>query len=557
MVARALARSMTGPRLLRHRASTPAHSLAAGASAQSLPGDLLLQTCRRVYAVGLVSGALWTVSLVINSLMGRLGGRPAVLEAIWPWPGVPIALLGIALAASLSWLARRLRHRPQLLLDLSAGYLVLNCLLTGILTQWLPPAITPRVSWLCILILIYPAIVPMSPRRTLLVAAVAASMEPLALGISALRGVPVDMSLVYLMWSFLPSYLCAVMAVVPARIIRGLGQQVRRARELGSYRLEEVLGKGGMGEVYRASHQLLARPAAVKLIRPEVLGESAPDRARVILERFRREAQASAALRSPHTIDLYDFGAAQDGTFFLVMELLEGIDVDLLVERFGPQSSERTAHLLIQACHSLEEARQRGLIHRDIKPSNIFTCRMGLEVDFVKVLDFGLVKAQGEEFRNDVLLTAPNATAGTPAFIAPEVAQGEAAIDHRVDIYALGCVAYWLLTGQLVFSARQPLQQLLQHISATPAPPSSRIELPIPPAMDELVLACLAKRPADRPASAAELARRLAAAAGPDPWSQERARAWWDRHHPEEACPAPAWCDGLTLTKAVGSEWAL
>ncbi len=548
---------MTGPRLLRHRASTPAHSLAAGASAQSLPGDLLLQTCRRVYAVGLVSGALWTVSLVINSLMGRLGGRPAVLEAIWPWPGVPIALLGIALAASLSWLARRLRHRPQLLLDLSAGYLVLNCLLTGILTQWLPPAITPRVSWLCILILIYPAIVPMSPRRTLLVAAVAASMEPLALGISALRGVPVDTSLVYLMWSFLPSYLCAVMAVVPARIIRGLGQQVRRARELGSYRLEEVLGKGGMGEVYRASHQLLARPAAVKLIRPEVLGESAPDRARVILERFRREAQASAALRSPHTIDLYDFGAAQDGTFFLVMELLEGIDVDLLVERFGPQSPERTAHLLIQACHSLEEAHQRGLIHRDIKPSNIFTCRMGLEVDFVKVLDFGLVKAQGEEFRNDVLLTAPNATAGTPAFIAPEVAQGEAAIDHRVDIYALGCVAYWLLTGQLVFSARQPLQQLLQHISATPAPPSSRIELPIPPAMDELVLACLAKRPADRPASAAELARRLAAAAGPDPWSQERARAWWDRHHPEEACPAPAWCDGLTLTKAVGSEWAL
>ncbi len=548
---------MTSPRLLRHRASTPAHSPATGVSGQSLPGDMLLQTCRRVYAVGLVSGGLWTVSLLINSLMDRLGGRPAVLEAIWPWPGVPIALTGIVLAATLSWLARRLRHRPQLLLDLSAGYLILNCLFTGILTQWLPPAISPRVSWLCILILIYPAIVPMSPRRTLLVAAVAASMEPLALGLTALRGVPVDTSLVYLLWSFLPSYLCAVMAVVPARIIRGLGQQVRRARELGSYRLEEVLGKGGMGEVYRASHQLLARPAAVKIIRPEVLGESAPERARVILERFRREAQASAALRSPHTIDLYDFGAAQDGTFFLVMELLEGIDVDLLVERFGPQSPERTAHLLIQACHSLEEAHQRGLIHRDIKPSNIFTCRMGLEVDFVKVLDFGLVKAQGEEFRNDVLLTAPNATAGTPAFIAPEVAQGDAGIDHRVDIYALGCVAYWLLTGQLVFSARQPMQQLLQHVSATPAPPSSRIELPIPPAMDELVLACLAKRPADRPASAAELARRLAAAVGPEPWSQERARAWWDRHHPEEACPAPAWCDGLTLTRAVGSEWEL
>ncbi|MFN8648246.1 MAG: serine/threonine-protein kinase [Gemmatimonadales bacterium] len=548
---------MTSPRLLRRRASTPAQVLGTGASAQSLPGDLLLQTCRRVYAVGVVSGGLWTVSLAVNLLMDRVGGRPAALGAIWPWPGAPIALTGIALASVLAMLARQLRHRPQLLLDLSAGFLVLNCLLTGILTQWLPPVVSPRVSWLCILILIYPAIVPMTPRRTLAVASLAASMEPLALGITAWRGVPVDTGLVYLTWSFLPSYLCAVLAVVPARIIRGLGQQVRRARELGSYRLEELLGKGGMGEVYRASHQMLARPAAVKLIRPEVLGDSAPDRARVIMERFRREAQASAALRSPHTIDLYDFGAAQDGTFFLVMELLEGIDVDLLVERFGPQSPERTAHLLIQACHSLEEAHQRGLIHRDIKPSNIFTCRMGLEVDFVKVLDFGLVKAQGEELRSDVMLTAPNATAGTPAFIAPEVAQGESEIDHRVDIYALGCVAYWLLTGQLVFSARQPMQQLLQHISATPAPPSSRIELPIPPAMDELVLACLAKRPADRPASAAELARRLAAAVGPEPWSQERARAWWDRHHPEEACPVPTWCDGITLTKAIGSEWQL
>jgi serine/threonine-protein kinase len=295
----------------------------------------------------------------------------------------------------------------------------------------------------------------------------------------------------------------------------------------------------------------------VKLIRSEVLLRSEPDHARVLIERFRREAQASASLRSPHTISLYDFGVAQDGTFFLVMEMLEGIDLETLVQRFGPQPADRTAHLLRQACESLAEAHSRGLVHRDIKPSNIFVCRMGLAVDFVKVLDFGLVKALDDGEKQEVLLTAPNATAGTPAYIAPEVVLGKSAIDHRVDIYALGCVAYWLLTGRLVFEASNAMQVMIQHANTPPVPPSARVELEIPPAVDDVVLACLAKDPTDRPASAAELATRLSAAVTGPAWSQDLALRWWERHRPESVRPVPTHAGGLTLEKTLGPGWTL
>jgi serine/threonine-protein kinase len=546
---------MAFQRQLHRRTSTPVQTspVSQGSgSGQSLPSDVIQQTCRRVYAVGLLGSGLWAFALVANSLVARLMGHPAVIEELWPYPGVPISTIGLATSLLMVYLAVRLRHRPQLLLGVSSGFLVLTCLLAAILTQWVPPLITPRISWLCIMILSFPAIVLTTPARTLWVSLLAASMEPLALGLANLRGVTFAHTAFFYIWDFLPTYLCAFIAVVPAKIFRGLGQQVKRARELGSYRLEGLLGKGGMGEVYRASHQMLARPAAVKLIRSEVLGSSAPDDARVIIERFRREGQAAASLRSPHTISLYDFGVAQDGTFFLVMELLDGLDLQSLVERFGPQPADRAAYLLGQVCHSLEEAHSRGLIHRDIKPSNIFTCRMGLAVDFVKVLDFGLVKARGDRDRNEPLLTAPDSTAGTPAYISPEVVRGDAVVDHRVDIYAVGCVAYWLLTGRLVFEAPNAMQLLFQHAERAPVPPSERVELEIPPALDALVLACLAKRPEDRPASAGELARRLRAAVVGEGWTEERAQRWWQRHRPDLVRPAPTSCE-LTLTKELDS----
>jgi serine/threonine protein kinase len=289
----------------------------------------------------------------------------------------------------------------------------------------------------------------------------------------------------------------------------------------------------------------------VKLIRSEIIGSSTPSAARVIVERFRREAEAAASLRSPHTISLYDFGVAQDGTFFLVMEMLDGLDLETLVERFGPLPPDRAVYLLRQACESLAEAHARGLVHRDIKPSNIFTCRLGLAVDFVKVLDFGLVKAMGDGGRESTLLTAPDSTTGTPAYIAPETVRGDRVPDHRVDIYTLGCVGYWLLTGRLVFQAANAIQLMYQHANAVPVPPSQRSELEIPPALDRVILACLAKLPEDRPQTASELSRLLAGAVQPDGWTEERAHRWWDRHHPEAAGLQPDDTGRRMLTKTM------
>jgi eukaryotic-like serine/threonine-protein kinase len=321
-------------------------------------------------------------------------------------------------------------------------------------------------------------------------------------------------------------------AYMGARVVYRLGREVAAARELGSYRLEERLGEGGMGEVWRARHRLLARPAAIKLIRASLTGNGKAGVSDALMQRFEREAQVIARLRSPHTVDLFDFGVAENGAFYYVMELLEGLDADTLVRRFGPVPAERAIFLLCQVCHSLSEAESCGLVHRDIKPANIFVCRYGEDCDFVKVLDFGLVRAFGESGEAGPALTRENVVHGTPAFIAPEQALGRASLDSRVDIYAIGCVGYWLLTRQLVFTAENSMGLLLHHIHTQPTPPSARTELPIPPALDSLILACLAKNPADRPQSAGELSRRLGEIGGARVWNADRAREWWAKHQP-------------------------
>ncbi|MBA3443783.1 MAG: serine/threonine protein kinase [Gemmatimonadales bacterium] len=543
---------MNSRRLLGRRPSTPGRIPGSSSPDRSLPSDLMIQTCRRVGIVSIVFGSIWAFMTVMNNFVIRLISER--MDTLYPFPGNLVGGAGVASSVAMVYLARRIGHKPQLLIDLGSGYLVLQCLLISVLTHWIPIPLVPRVSWVCIAILIYPAIVPNTPRKTLVVSLVAASTEPLAMALSMLRGIEFLGGWLYVLWTSVPNFICAFLVVVPVQIIHGLGQQVRRARELGSYRLEEPLGKGGMGEVFRATHQMLARPAAVKLIRPEILGSSSPGAARVIIQRFRREAEAAASLRSPHTISLYDFGVANDGTFFFVMELLDGLDLETLVERFGPLPPERCVHLLRQVCDSLHEAHTRGLVHRDIKPSNIFTCRLGLEVDFVKVLDFGLVKAVDEGGREATLLTAPDSTTGTPAYIAPEMVRGDRVADHRVDIYTLGCVAYWLMTGRLVFQAPNAIQLMYQHANAIPVPPSKLSEFEVPAALDHVILDCLAKFPEERPQSAAELSRRLLAALPELAWTGELAQRWWDRHHPEAARPGQTDSQRI-LTKTMEAMW--
>jgi serine/threonine protein kinase len=313
-------------------------------------------------------------------------------------------------------------------------------------------------------------------------------------------------------------------------VVYGLGREVAAARELGSYRLEEKLGQGGMGEVWRARHRLLARTAAIKLIRPWSGADGGVGVSAEAMRRFEREAQATARLHSPHTVALFDFGIADDGAFYYVMELLDGVDTDTLVRRFGPIPFDRAIYLLGQVCHSLSEAESCGLVHRDVKPANIFLCRYGEDYDFVKVLDFGLVKGLDDAVDIESPLTRANTIHGTPAFMAPEQALGNSHLDGRVDIYALGCVACWLLTGELVFTGDTPMAILMQHAQTPPAPLSARTELRIPSQLDALVLSCLSKDPADRPQTAKELLRKLIEIDGSGAWTPERARDWWQLH---------------------------
>ncbi|HET7504104.1 MAG TPA: protein kinase, partial [Kofleriaceae bacterium] len=317
-----------------------------------------------------------------------------------------------------------------------------------------------------------------------------------------------------------------------------------RARELGSYRLVARLGAGGMGEVWRAEHRLLARSAAIKLIRPEALHD--PRSVEEIHERFRREAQTLASMRSRHTIAIYDYGVTELGVFYYVMELLDGLDLESLVGQYGAQPPARVIPLLIQACASLAEAHDAGLLHRDIKPPNLYLCRAADEVDIVKLLDFGIVqtvaeppaprasgdaRALGAPPRIDGTpkLTQIGAMLGTPGFMAPEQILGMQ-LDGRADLYALGCCAWWLLTGHEVFARDLADARLLHTHIYEPAPRlSEHMTTRCPPALEQVIAACLAKDAADRPRDARDLAARLRAIEIPaeDVWTAERATAWW------------------------------
>jgi hypothetical protein len=517
----------------------------------ALPRDILESARIRVRIACLVVAGLWTYVLVMNLIVYRALGTPPLSNGMtWQTPQTVLSAIGLVIAIATAWWVNSMSDRPALAIDVGLAFEVVTAFFVALVTEWTPRTSTTTVSWICLLVLLYPAIAPATPAKTLMAALAAATLDVLAVAFAVLRGVPFHPTVYEAMWLFLPLYVCALLAVVPATVIRGLGRQVRKAREVGSYILEERLGIGGMGEVYRATHRLLARPAAVKLITPAALNSGRPGSDRIVIERFRREAEAAATLRSPHTIELYDFGVADDGTFYYVMELLEGLDLEKLVKRFGPVSPARAVHLLLQACESLGEAHERGLVHRDLKPSNLFVCRMGLAVDYVKVLDFGLVKSDSPSGAKQVRLTAVDSISGTPAFMAPEMINGEDVVGPPADVYALGCVIYWLLTGKYVFEAPNPTAMLMRHLTFAPEPPSASAPTPIPPALDALVLACLSKDPLARPANAVALQRRLAESEEASGWTEEMAREWWSANMSEPLPPDPQPDTGQLATVA-------
>ncbi|NKB88880.1 MAG: protein kinase [Acidobacteria bacterium] len=307
------------------------------------------------------------------------------------------------------------------------------------------------------------------------------------------------------------------------------------ARADNLYDLREQIGEGGMGEVWLAEHKTLARPAAIKIVRPDLLADGSSTAGAQAVKRFAREAQATAGLRSPNTVEIYDFGVTGEGVFYYVMEYLDGFDLGTLVERHGPLPVSRAVHLLRQACESLEDAHQHALIHRDIKPANIFACRLGTANDFVKVLDFGLVKDQRPTEMTQ--LTVDGLTTGTPAYMAPEMALQNGDVGPTTDVYALGCVAYWLVTGKLVFDDTTPVAMIVSHVKNEPEPPSARTELPIPAELDAIILRCLAKDPADRYPGMQALADALDNLQLSDSWDRGHARDWWAMHRPDSTLP--------------------
>jgi len=503
----------------------------------SLPTDLLGQSVARLRILALLYAFVFFMASIFPMLVVPADLRMFLSGfAHWGPPLIAIAMaLLVAAVLGLKRLSLASAMTIGLIFEIAGGYGIAVAEYTDPMVDL--HARAAGLSWVAVWTVLFTIVVPTRPRRALLAALVTVSSVPVLAGLVMAYGHPAfrpDPGQ-FFFWFVFPYLLVVAMAYVGSRVVYQLGTEVKRARELGSYQLEEKLGEGGMGEVWRAKHRMLARPAAIKLIRPSLAGSGgAGSVSGEALRRFEREAQVIARLRSPHTVELFDFGVAADGAFYYVMELLDGLDAHTLLRRFGPTPPERAVFLLRQVCHSLSEAEACGLVHRDIKPANIFLCRYGEDYDFVKVLDFGIVKRLREGAPADLLRTSENAVQGTPAFMAPEQALGTE-VDARTDIYATGCVAYWLLTGQFVFTADTPMGLLMQHVQARPAPPSTRTDQPVPAALDQLVLSCLAKDPAERPQSARELSAGLAEIEGANGWTQDRARTWWKVHATERA----------------------
>lgn len=311
---------------------------------------------------------------------------------------------------------------------------------------------------------------------------------------------------------------------------RRLSEMELKLKQLGQYTLEEKIGEGGMGVVYRARHALMRRDTAVKLLLPARADAAA-------IARFEREVCLTCQLTHPSTIQVYDYGHTPDGIFYYAMEYLNGVNLHDLVARYGVQPEGRVIYILIQICDSLAEAHALGLIHRDIKPGNIFLCRRGGVPDCIKVLDFGLVREYHAGTEDAITLARENLIEGTPWFMPPEAIQGDVPADPRSDLYSLGALGYFLLTGQYVFDAPSIAEIHDQQLKAVPLPPSHRTSQPVSGEMDRLLLRCLEKDMGARPQSALDLRAQLLTLAAAAEWTPENRSAWWESYEKQAADP--------------------
>jgi serine/threonine protein kinase len=492
----------------------------------------------------------WKVCFFIVLLGSGLGAIGAVKK-----PGLDLVLtLASCAQAGIFWqVCRRGERSIRFSRAMDGGGVVLNSMIGALLGRYILAGfgrdhaiVSEEVAvmadgyismmqlfGMAMMIAIRAALVPSRPRRTILITAVFAAPMILVttflvpaqrggvawrtLESGALPWLPVTSAM---MWGF-TILTCAVISWV----IYGLRVEVRKAHRLGQYTLEEKIGEGGMGVVYRATHSMLRRPAAIKLLLPDRAGAND-------LARFEREVQLTSQLTHPHTISIFDYGRTADGVFYYVMEYLDGFDLERLVDEDGPLAPARAIRILAQASGALSEAHARGLIHRDIKPANIILTRRADEPDIVKVVDFGLVKTL-ETAPGDAAVTNVNAIIGTPMYLAPEAIASPDSVDPRSDLYSLGAVGYFLLTGQSVFDAATTVEVCSKHLLEAPVPPSQRLGRPVPPDLEAIILACLAKRREDRPASAEVMRAALLACADAGEYDLAAARTWWERRGPE------------------------
>lgn len=482
-------------------------------------GRALLQSRLSQFGrVGMGLSATFLVIGVVITLALRLPGGVATVISQVCWFGTSFAV----------WLVtRRGTMSTRALLAVDALVTQINCAV-GIALGWaLPLYARPELVQLFFVndvLALRAFLVPSTPVRTALFGAlptvgIVVSMLFQYGGRRLAPDAPSSHSLAVIAATL--GFATVVITTLTSRTIFSLRERVRAALQLGQYTLLEKLGEGGMGVVYKASHAMLKRPTAIKVLPPERAGQHN-------LARFEREVQLTSMLTHPNTVSIYDYGRTPDGCFYYAMEYLDGVDLETLVAIDGPQDPGRVVHILSQVCGALSEAHGIGLVHRDVKPANVLVCVRGGVADLAKIVDFGLVKSlQGGAL--DATHTAVDQIVGTPLYMAPEAMTSPDSLGPRSDIYGLGAVAYFLLTGSPPFTGQSIVEICAHHLHSPPQPISERSPNPIPEALERVVMACLAKRPEERPESADVLARLLAACGVPT-WSNERARAWWDAH---------------------------